>query len=105
MKFLYLKEYLEKLVKLAGKVKKPTETAAYPPSLDTQAKRALYDNLDHDEVLAVQIDTAVRYVKKSDWRGHRFKEREVLNAIREELGGYEVKAKEIFELVKNQRDY
>lgn len=76
--------------------------------MDTSAKQALYDNLSHDEVLAIQIDTAVRYTKKSGWRGHRIKEREVMNAIREEMGGYTVdqnKVQDIFELVKNQREY
>lgn len=78
---LEYKEYLKKLVELSGKVKKPAATAAYPTSLDTSAKRALYDNLDYNEALAVKIDTAVRYTKKDDWRGNRFKEREVENAI------------------------
>jgi type I restriction enzyme R subunit len=98
-------QYLERIKELSAKVKKPAATASYPPSLDTAAKRALYDNLDHNEALAVKIDTAVRYTKKDDWRGNRFKEREVKNAIREELGSYEVRADEIFELVKNQREY
>ena len=102
---LAYKEYLERLVELAGKVKKPAETTAYPSSLDTPARRALYDNLDHDEALATRIDTAVRHTKKDDWRGNRFKEREVKNAVREELGEYNTKTDEIFDLVKNQRDY
>jgi type I restriction enzyme R subunit len=105
---LEYKEYLKKLVELARKTKKPAETSAYPTSLDTPAKRALYDNLDHDEALAVRIDTAVRNTKKSDWRGNRFKEREVRYAI-QDLFGNEPAAEEnaefIFELVKNQREY
>ncbi|QBQ56181.1 type I restriction enzyme subunit R domain-containing protein [Nitrosococcus wardiae] len=102
---LAYQEYLKKLVELSGKVKKPTATTAYPTSLNTPARRALYDNLDYNEALAVKIDTAVRYTKKDDWRGNRFKEREVENAIREELGEYAMKTPEIFELVKNQREY
>ena len=102
---LEYKKYLTKLVELAGKVKKPAETSAYPASLDSPAKRALYDNLDYDEELAIRIDTAVRYTKRDDWRGNRFKEREVMNAVREELGTYVGKAEAIFELVKNQREY
>lgn len=86
-------------------MKKPAETTAYPSSLDTPAKRALYDNLDRDEALATRIDTAVRYTKKDDWRGNRFKEREVKNVVREELGEYNARTDEIFKLVKNQRDY
>jgi type I restriction enzyme R subunit len=77
----------------------------YPVSLDSPARRALYDNLDCNEELAIRIDTAVRDIKKDGWRGNRFKEREVMNAVREELGAYVGKAEAIFELVKNQRGY
>lgn len=83
-KALEYKEYLDKLVELAKQAKNPADTSTYPPSLDTSAKQALYDNLSGNEVLAIQIDMAVRHTKKSGWRGHRIKEREVMNAIREE---------------------
>ncbi|MEM9998974.1 MAG: restriction endonuclease subunit R, partial [Bacteroidota bacterium] len=99
------KAYLEKLVALAGQVARPASTTTYPRSIDTAAKRALYDNLDGDEALAVQIDTAVRHTKKDGWRDNRFKEREVRGVIREELGPYEARTDEIFELVKAQREY
>ena len=97
--------HLDRLVQLAGRVHEPSEAGGYPTSMDTPAKRALYDNLDHDENVAVRVDTAVRHTRKDDWKGHRFKEREVFNAVHEELGEYETRADEIFEIVKNQRDY
>ena len=56
-------------------------------------------------MLAIRVDTAVRHIRKDDWRGNRFKEREVQGVIREELGEYKARADEIFELVKNQREY
>ncbi|MDX1524473.1 MAG: hypothetical protein R3264_22780, partial [Anaerolineae bacterium] len=66
----------------------------------------LFDNLDQDEELALRIDTAVRSTKKDGWIGHRFKEREVINAIREELGpSYTTKLDKVVELVKNQDEY
>ena len=68
-------------------------------------RRALYDNLGGDADLAVRIDEAVRSTKRADWRGNRFKEKEVLLAVREALGAYEAKAPEVFELVKAQDDY
>jgi type I restriction enzyme R subunit len=73
--------------------------------MDTRAKRALYDNLGNNEELAIRIDTAVRYTKKDGWIGHRFKEREVVNAIREELGEYTTKLQDVLDLVKNQDEY
>ncbi|MCA1717403.1 MAG: hypothetical protein LC781_11415, partial [Actinobacteria bacterium] len=86
-------------------VQEPSGAGEYPGPVNTPARRALYDNLDHDEAAAIRVDTAVRYTRKDDWRGNRFKEREVRNAVREELGKYEVRTDEIFEIVKNQREY
>lgn len=100
-------EYLEKIKALANKVVKPQGDTKnpYPSSIDTQAKRALFDNLNNDEVLANKVDAAIRYTKKADWVGDRFKEREIANAIREESAGYDVDITAILELAKNQRDY
>lgn len=100
-------EYLEKIKDLARKVTKPEGSTKnpYPLSIDTQAKRALFDNLNHDEMLAIKVDAAIRYTKKADWVGDRFKEREVANAIRTEVAGYSIDVNDIVELAKNQREY
>lgn len=106
-KVIDYQEYLEKIKDLARKVTKPEGSAKnpYPSSIDTQAKRALFDNLNSDEVLATKVDAAIRYTKKADWVGDRFKEREVANAIRTEVTGYNVDVNNIVELAKNQREY
>lgn len=100
-------KYLEEVRQLALKVKLPigADQSTYPPSLDTAAKRSLYDNLGQDEVLAIRMDTAIRYTKKEGWIGNRFKEREVARVIREEAAGYNINVDEVLELVKNQREY
>jgi type I restriction enzyme, R subunit len=100
-------EYLEQVKQLAGQVKPGAGAAQgnYPVSMDTQAKRSLYDNLGQDEALALRIDTAVRYTKKADWIGNKFKEREVARAVREESAGYNVNLDQVMELLKNQREY
>lgn len=100
-------EYLEKIKALARKVVRPEGDIEnpYPASIDTAAKQALFDNLGKDEVLASKIDTAIRYTKKAEWVGDRFKEREVANAIRQESAGYDVDIGEVLELAKNQREY
>ena len=53
----------------------------------------------------MKLDDAVRAVKKADWRGHRFKEREVRKAVRSALGNDEELVNTFFEIVKAQRDY
>lgn len=127
--------YLAEIVALAQQVQNPASSASYPPSLDTPAKRALYDNLGQFEQLALWVDTAVRVSKQDDWRGNRFKTKMVRNAIAgalkeagvgaqdETIGSsteisdasvsYSVVPEEtleqvverIFELVKNQSEY
>ncbi|TVU80277.1 HsdR family type I site-specific deoxyribonuclease [Pseudoalteromonas neustonica] len=100
-------DYLEQIKALAKKVVNPTGNNAhnYPTSVDSPAKQAIYDNFGNDEVLTSKIDTAVRYTKKAEWLGDRFKEREIVNAIRQETASYEVDINEVMELVKAQKEY
>lgn len=120
------RDYLDQIVALTRRVRRPEQSAsAYPASIDRPTLRALYDNLgnDHGEAhrerspqygsdpsadqraeRAIALERAIRRVKKADWRGNRFKEREVRNAIRCELDGDEVLTDAIFEIVKAQHD-
>lgn len=99
-------EYLDQIKQLAQRVVQPgTSQSAYPPSLDTAAKRSLYENLGKHEALALRIDTVVRDTKKEGWVGNRFKEREVARVIREAAAGYNINVDDVLELVKNQREY
>ena len=58
-------------------MKDPTAGQAYPKSLDTPAKRALYDNLGKNEALALTADSAVRASRQDDWRSNPIKIRKV----------------------------
>ena len=115
-------EYLAQIVDLTGKISQPEIQASYPASINSPALRALFDNLvvlvptaseSHDATpdvdvraaKALALDSAIRRVKKADWRGNRLKEREVRNAIRAELGGNETLVNAIFEIAKAQSDY
>ena len=97
-------QYLANLATLAKQVKNPSGGGSYPKPMDTSAKRALYDNLDKNEALALAVDYAVMSSKKDGWRGHKVKEKEVRNAIKRVLNDDEL-TDTIFELVKNQHDY
>ncbi len=100
-------EYLEKVRELAKKVKYPAGNTAkaYPETMDTMAKRALYDNFGNNEVLVTKIDTAVRYTKKAEWLGDRFKEKEIARAIEQETAEYQVDVKAVMDLIKAQKEY
>src|SRR5439155_7434268 len=93
------KAYLARMVELTRKVKHPESQSSYPTPINTAALRALYDNLEdvvpslvlerrvsyeggahsRREERALDLDRAIRQVKKAEWLGNRFKEREVRN--------------------------
>ncbi|MEQ1525562.1 MAG: type I restriction endonuclease subunit R [Gallionella sp.] len=97
-------KYLAELMALAVKVQKPSGGADYPQTLNTGAKRALYDNLGKDEDLALAVDYAVLSSKKDGWRGHKVKEKEVRYAVKRILNDDQL-TDSVFDLVKNQSDY
>lgn len=101
-------EYLKKIIELIRQVKKPNSTNIYPSSLNTAAKRNLFDNLGKNEELANKLNEKIISTKKDGWRDTRIKSREVFNAIKEFMDEYQVKEQSpeyIFDLVKNQKDY
>jgi len=105
---LEYEKYLQDIISLSGKVKKPNISTDYPTSLNTNAKRALYDNLGNNEELAIELDHKILTTKKDGWRDNIIKTREVKYAIKNVLDAYDVKEPDtvyIFELVNNQKDY
>ncbi len=120
--------YLAKIIELTRQVKNGPGGAAYPKSLNTPAKKALYDNLGKNEALALAVDAAVRASKQDDWRNNPFKVKKVLNAIKQALDGFPLsdsgeakdapgalpgsfagledsRAEAVLELVKKQNEY
>ncbi len=79
---LAYEEYLAKIAELTKQAKNGPAASAYPKSLDTKAKRALYDNLNRNEELALAVDAAIRSSRQDDWRGNPFKVKKILNAVR-----------------------
>jgi type I restriction enzyme R subunit len=106
---LEYEKYLNQIIELSVKVKKPSTTSEYPPSIGTQTKRALFDNLGKNEALAIILDKIIRGTKKDGWRDNIQKSKAVRNAIADALRYNGVtddkEVHRIFDLVKNQRDY
>ena len=96
------REFLEEIIELAKRAKKPV--GIYPVPINTQGKRALYDNLNKDEELALQVDKAIRDNKEHGWIGHIIKEKKVRNALRKLLGD-ESLIKATLEIVRHQEEY
>jgi type I restriction enzyme, R subunit len=99
------KAYLAKIVELTKKVRKPESQTSYPANINRPALRALYDNLEHDEELAIKVDEAIRYAKHEGWKEAKIKQKVVRNAIKSALGGDNGLVDEIFDLAMAQRDY
>lgn len=96
-------EYLKRIAELATKVQsgKADDT---PASLNTAGKRALFNNLNKDETLALKIDEAVRRVRPDSWRGVQAKENVIKSELFKILGSTDAVEK-VFIIVKAQREY
>lgn len=102
-------KYLNEIIALSAKVKKPNNTPDYPISINTNAKIALFDNLGRNEGIALELDYKILTTKKDNWRDNIQKSKAVRNAITEVLNSYDInddtEIHRIFDLVKNQREY
>ena len=99
------KEYLKQVVALSKKVKNPMDESV-GLEINTQAKRALYDNLGQDVAKALVVNDAVLGARQSDWRGNHLKERAIKIEIKKalpDIGDEELK--NLFEIIKNQNEY
>jgi type I restriction enzyme R subunit len=105
---LEYEKYLQNIIALSGKIQKQSSDPGYPFSLNTNAKRALYDNLGKNETLANELDRKILTTKKDGWRDNIQKSKAVKYTIQEVLNEFDIKQPDpeyIFHLVKNQRDY
>lgn len=96
-------EYLEKIAELAKRVNEG-KSEDTPDTLVTIAQRALYNNLDKNEALAMQIDSAVKRVKRDGWRGNLPKEREIKQELFKILNDIEM-VENVFTIIREQREY
>lgn len=96
--------YLAKIVELTRQAQSLETSTSYPVSINSAAKRALFDNLGQDEELAIAIDARICATKKDAWRGNRMKEKEVRIAIKRHITDPDM-VDVIFDLVRNQHEY
>jgi type I restriction enzyme R subunit len=96
-------EYLKKMSDLVKRVVN-TERPDVPKTIKTPAQRALYNNLNKAEDLAIACDEAVRYNRLADWRGDDKKENVIKGALYKVLK-HEAEVERIFSIIKQQREY
>lgn len=123
-KAIEYEEYLQRIANLVKKVEAGQAEDA-PKELDSQGKRALYNNLvnamppnkaaedspDHADrlrndalSLALQIDSEVKRVRNADWRGHQAREQVIKNALYELLKDVP-SVERLFLIIKAQPEY
>jgi type I restriction enzyme R subunit len=96
-------EYLKRIAELAKRVEAGHAGDA-PDEIDTPARRALYNNLNHDRDLALKVDEAIRQSRPDSWRGVQARERAIQRALYDVLQDVE-EVERIFLIVKAQREY
>lgn len=91
------KEYLQQITELAKQIK--TGSGNYPKRINVKSLRALYDNLDKNEELAIKLDTDLRENIPADYQNHPMKIRRVKQIIQYSLGGDDETTERIYKIV------
>jgi type I restriction enzyme R subunit len=97
-------EFLKHIAELATQVQsgKAKDT---PEKLNTPGKRALYNNLNQDEALALKIDETVCHVRPNAFRGNQAKENVIKAALLPLLDKDQTEVERIFLIIKAQTEY
>ncbi|WP_194146599.1 type I restriction endonuclease subunit R [Helicobacter pylori] len=101
-KLTYL-EYLQQIHDLAKQVIHK-ENKNYPKKINTNALKTLYDNLDENEALSLEIDACIRGNKKDGWVGHNQKEKNLKIALKKIIND-EILLENVFNLAKHIEEY
>ena len=75
-----------------------------PPSLDTKAKRALWETLGRDEPQAIKVDAALQRGRPDGWRGVHAREMTVKHILFSALVNPD-DVERVFSVVKAQAEY
>lgn len=102
-KALEYEEYLKRIAELAKQVD-AGQAETTPPKLNTPGKRALYNNLGQNEVLALRIDETVKQARHDDWRGVQAKEQAIKLALYGVLQDV-AEVERVFLIIKAQKEY
>ena len=102
-KALKYEDYLTQIAALAKRVE-VGQAEEMPEMLNTPGKRALYNNLGHDGVLALKIDETVRKTRPDGWRGIQSREQTIKAALYGVLQS-STEVERIFLIVKAHTEY
>ena len=95
--------YLKQIAELAKKVW-TGHAETMPEKVNTPGRRALYNNLGQDEVLAIQIDDVVKKTRPDAWRGVQAREQVIKAALYGVLQEAD-EVERIFLIIHQQQEY
>ena len=102
-KAIEYEEYLQRIAELARRVE-AGQAEETPEQLNTPGRRALYNNLNHNEKLAIKIDEVVKQVRPDGWRGIQAREQVIKAALYGVLRDKD-EVERIFLIIKQQKEY
>src|SRR2546425_2313342 len=102
-KAIEYEEYLKRIAELAKRVE-AGQAEDTPEQLNTPGRRALYNNLNRNEALAIKIDSEVKRVRPDGWRGIQAREQVIKAALYGVLQN-EAEVERIFLIIKQQKEY
>lgn len=97
------KETLRKLVEIIQELHGSRKE--YPSDIDTDGKKALYDNLDEDEELALRTYKAIKENAEIGFRDDRRRQRALKMAIEKEQGMPKNKIDVVMSIAKNNNEF
>lgn len=106
--FNYAK-YLRRIMDFVKKVKNPSSSNKYPSKINSNAKRALYDNFGNRKEFVMTVNENIVEYKQDGWRGNKIKKKQVRNIIIKSIKKYNlqdtINVDEVLSLVEEQNDY
>jgi type I restriction enzyme, R subunit len=102
-KAIQYEEYLKRIAELAEGVE-AGQASETPEPVNTPGKRALFNNLNQNEQLALRIDETIKKMRPDDWRGVQPKERVVKGALYGILQDA-AEVERIFLIIKAQKEH
>jgi type I restriction enzyme, R subunit len=102
-KAIEYEEYLKRIADLARSVA-AGQAEETPAQLNTPGKRALYNNLSHNEELAIKIDETVKQIRPEGWRGVRAREQVIKGGLYGVLQDMD-EVERIFLIVEKHAEY
>ena len=102
-KAIEYEDYLKRIAELARRVE-AGQAEETPEGLNTPGRRALYNNLNHNEELAIKIDDVVKQVRPDGWRGIQAREQVIKAALYGVLQNKD-EVERIFLIIKQHTEY